>query len=64
MPYTDCGTANRAAAWDVRWNIAAIAGSSGYAKILTVSAQLKSAGNNRMVFAPVVTIRTIIGQGT
>jgi type IV pilus assembly protein PilV len=63
MPYTDCGTLNRAAAWDVRWNIQAVTNSS-FTKILTVSAQLKSAGNNRMVFAPVVTIRTIIGQGT
>jgi len=68
MPYTDCDTLGRQATYDVRWNIAAITNSDGstnaYAKRLTVSAQLKSAGNNRMVFAPVVTIRTIVGQGT
>jgi prepilin-type N-terminal cleavage/methylation domain-containing protein len=63
MPYTDCDTLGRQATYDVRWNVTAIPNST-YAKILTVSAQLKSAGNNRMVFAPVVTIRTIVGQGT
>jgi len=63
MLYTDCDTSGRQATYDVRWNIQAIANSTN-AKILTVSAQLKSAGNNRMVFAPVTTIRTIVGQGT
>jgi type IV pilus assembly protein PilV len=63
MSYTDCDTSGRQATYDVRWNVQAIANSS-YAKILTVSAQLKSAGSNRMVFAPVTTIRTIVGQGT
>lgn len=63
MPYKDCATAGRQAIYDVRWNVTAIGGSS-YAKVLTVSAQLKSAGNNRMVFAPEATIRTVIGQGT
>jgi hypothetical protein len=29
-----------------------------------VSAQLQSAGNNAMIFAPVATVRTIVGQGT
>lgn len=61
MTYKDCATGGRAAIWDVRWNIQS---PSTYAKLLTVSAQLKSAGNNRMVFAPVVTIRTVVGQGT
>ncbi len=68
MPYTDCDTNGHQATYDVRWNVAAITNSNGstnaYAKILTVSAQLKSAGNNRMIFAPVITIRTIVGQGT
>ena len=64
MLYTDCDTNGRQATYDVRWNIQAIAGSSGYVKFLTVSSQLKSAGNNRMVFAPEATLRTIVGQGT
>jgi prepilin-type N-terminal cleavage/methylation domain-containing protein len=61
MPYTDCDTLGRQAVYDVRWNIKQI---SAYANLLTVSAQLKSAGNNRMMFAPVTTIRTIVGLGT
>jgi prepilin-type N-terminal cleavage/methylation domain-containing protein len=64
MLYTDCDTGGKQAIYDVRWNIQAIAGSSGYVKILTVSAQLQSAGNNAMIFAPVATVRTIVGQGT
>lgn len=63
MLYTDCDTGGRQAIYDVRWNIQAINNSS-FVKLLTVSAQLKSAGNNRMIFAPVTTIRTIVGQGT
>jgi prepilin-type N-terminal cleavage/methylation domain-containing protein len=63
MPYTDCDTSGRQATYDVRWNIQVIP-NTGYAKILTVSSQLKSAGASRMVFAPVATIRTIVGQGT
>ena len=63
MSYTDCDTSGRQAVYDVRWNIQVVTNSS-YAKILTVSSQLKSAGNNRMVWAPVATIRTIVGQGT
>jgi prepilin-type N-terminal cleavage/methylation domain-containing protein len=61
MLYTDCDTNGHQATYDVRWNITSI---SAYANLLTVSAQLKSAGNNRMVFAPVTTIRTIVGLGT
>lgn len=64
MLYTDCGTNGRQAVYDVRWNIASIPNSNGYAKIITVSAQLRNAGTNKMVFAPVATVRTIIGQGT
>jgi len=64
MLYTDCDTNGRQAVYDVRWNVQAIANSNGYVKLLTVSAQLQNAGNNRMVFAPVATVRTIIGQGT
>ncbi|MGH9514243.1 MAG: type IV pilus modification PilV family protein [Terriglobales bacterium] len=64
MPYTDCGTANRQMTYDVRWNIKTI---STYAKLLTVSARLNSVSNGATsgaVFGPVVTIKTIVGQGT
>lgn len=64
MLYTDCDTNGHQATYDVRWNITAIANSNGWVKLLTVSAQLKSAGNNAMVFAPVATVRTIVGEGT
>lgn len=64
MLYSDCDTNGRKAIYDVRWNIQAIANSSGYVKVVTVSAQLQSAGNNRMVFAPVATLHTVVGQGT
>jgi prepilin-type N-terminal cleavage/methylation domain-containing protein len=61
MPYTDCDSNGHQATYDVRWNIQTI---STYTKLLTVAAQLKSAGKNPVVFAPVTTIRTIVGQGT
>jgi prepilin-type N-terminal cleavage/methylation domain-containing protein len=61
MSYTDCGTSGRKAVWDVRWNVKA---TSTFTKLLTVSARLKSAGTNPIMFAPVTTIRTIVGQGT
>jgi hypothetical protein len=61
MPYTDCDSNGHQATYDVRWNIQTI---STYPKLLTVAAQLKSAGKNPVVFAPVTTIRTIVGQGT
>jgi prepilin-type N-terminal cleavage/methylation domain-containing protein len=64
MLYTDCNTNGRQAIYDVRWNIAAIPNSLGFAKMVTVSAQLKHTGNNAVAFAPVATVRTIIGQGT
>lgn len=64
MLYTDCDTNGRQAVYDVRWNITAIPNSLGFAKIVTVSAQLKHTGNNAVAFAPVATVRTIIGQGT
>ena len=59
MTYQDCATANRQASYDVRWNITA---PSKYVKLLTVSSRLRSAGTSGSRFAPVVTIRTIIGQ--
>lgn len=64
MLYTNCDTNGHQAIYDVRWNVAAIPGSNGWVKTLTVSAQLRSAGRNAMVFAPVATVRTIVGQGT
>ncbi len=63
MSYADCDTLGRQAIYDVRWNIAAIPNST-YVKRLTVSAQLKAAGNNRIYFAPLTTVRTMVGQGT
>jgi len=66
MAYTDCGTANRQLTYDVRWNVKTIA-NDPYIKILTVSARLNTVTNGATsgsVFGPVVTIRTIVGQGT
>lgn len=64
MLYTNCDTNGHQAIYDVRWNVTAVANSNGWVKLLTVSAQLKSAGKNAMVFAPVATVRTIVGEGT
>lgn len=64
MAYTDCGTANRQMTYDVRWKITTI---STYAKLLTVSARLNAVTNGATtgaVFGPVVTIKTVVGQGT
>jgi prepilin-type N-terminal cleavage/methylation domain-containing protein len=66
MAYTDCGTANRQMTYDVRWNIRTIA-NNPYIKMLTVSARLNTVTNGATsgsVFGPVVTIKTIVGQGT
>lgn len=66
MPYIDCATLGRQATYDVRWNIKTIA-NDPYIKILTVSARLNTVANRATggsVFGPVVTIRTIVGQGT
>jgi prepilin-type N-terminal cleavage/methylation domain-containing protein len=67
MAYTDCGTANRQMTYDVRWQITAISAPSVYTKLLTVSARLNTVSNGATsgsVFGPVVTIRTLVGQGT
>jgi len=64
MLYTDCNTNGRQSIYDVRWNVTAVNNSLGFVKLLTVSAQLKHTGNNAVAFAPVATVRTIIGQGT
>jgi len=64
MAYTDCGTASRQMTYDVRWTITTI---NTYTKLLTVSARLNTVTNGATagaVFGPVVTIKTIVGQGT
>jgi prepilin-type N-terminal cleavage/methylation domain-containing protein len=61
MPYTDCATQGRQAIYDVRWNVQQISNS---AKLLTVSARLRGVGRSGLVYAPIVTIRTIVGLGT
>jgi prepilin-type N-terminal cleavage/methylation domain-containing protein len=61
MTYADCATAGRQAIYDVRWNIKTL---TAYTKLLTISARLKTGGNSGTLFAPVVTIRTVVGQGT
>lgn len=66
MAYTDCGTANRQMTYDVRWNIRTIT-NNPYVKLLTVSARLNTVSNGATagaVFGPVVTIKTVVGQGT
>jgi Tfp pilus assembly protein PilV len=69
MAYTDCGTANRQMTYDVRWTIQSLSvtPSDPYVKLLTVSARLNTVTNGATsgsVFGPVVTIKTIVGQGT
>ncbi|HWS18860.1 MAG TPA: hypothetical protein VN223_12625, partial [Candidatus Elarobacter sp.] len=61
MAFTDCGTSQRQATYDVRWNVQII---STYVKLITVSAKLRGAGNDLKVFSPPVTIRSMAGQGT
>ncbi|MCU1254214.1 MAG: hypothetical protein JWM83_513 [Candidatus Angelobacter sp.] len=61
MAFTDCGTSQRQATYDIRWNIKTI---SQYVKLVTVSAKLRGAGNDLKMFAPPVTIRSMVGQGT
>lgn len=64
MAYTDCGSANRQLTYDVRWKIVTL---TTYTKLLTVSARLTSVTTGTTsgsVFGPVVTINTVIGQGT
>jgi len=60
MLYTACGTNGRQSVYDVRWNIQT---PSAYVELIVVSARLKGSGNNPVLFAPTVTIRSMIGQG-
>lgn len=59
MLYTTCGTAGRVSTYDVRWNIQT---PSAYVKLVTVSAQLRSAGTNPILFSLPVTIRSMVGN--
>jgi Tfp pilus assembly protein PilV len=58
MSYTSCGTNNRQSIYDVRWNIQT---PSSYVKLVTVSARLKGAGTNQILFSLPVTIRSMVG---
>jgi hypothetical protein len=58
MSYTSCGTAGRQSTYDVRWNIQT---PSNYVKLVTVSARLKGAGTNAILFSLPVTIRSMAG---
>jgi prepilin-type N-terminal cleavage/methylation domain-containing protein len=58
MSYTSCGTNNRQSIYDVRWNIQT---PSTYVKLVTVSARLKGAGTNQILFSLPVTIRSMVG---
>ena len=58
MSYTSCGTSGRQSTYDVRWNIQT---PSSYVKLVTVSARLKGAGTNAILFSLPVTIRSMVG---
>jgi len=58
MSYTSCGTSGRQSTYDVRWNVQT---PSGYVKLVTVSARLKGAGTNAILFSLPVTIRSMVG---
>jgi hypothetical protein len=58
MLYTTCGTSGRQSLYDVRWNIQT---PSTYVKLITVSAKLRGAGNNPILFSFPVTIRSMAG---
>ena len=58
MDYVTCGTAGRQSRYDVRWNIQT---PSNFVSLVTVSARLKGAGSNAILFSLPVTIRTMVG---
>jgi len=58
MSYTSCGTSGRQSTYDVRWNIQT---PSSYVSLVTVSARLKGAGSNAILFSLPVTIRSMVG---
>jgi Tfp pilus assembly protein PilV len=59
MSYTSCGTAGRQSTYDVRWNLQT---PSNNVKLITVSARLKGAGTNAILFSLPVTIRSMGGN--
>jgi prepilin-type N-terminal cleavage/methylation domain-containing protein len=60
MIYVTCGTQQRQAGYDVRWNIRT---PTPYTKLVTVSVKLTGSGTDRRVFSLPVTIRSVAGQG-
>ena len=61
MNYTACGTSGRQMTYDVRWTVQQ---TTPYVKFITVTTRLLNAGNDLKIYSPVVTIRTMVGQGT
>jgi Tfp pilus assembly protein PilV len=59
MSFTSCGTSGRQSTYDVRWNLQT---PSSYVKLVTVSARLKGAGSNAILFSLPVTIRSMAGN--
>jgi Tfp pilus assembly protein PilV len=59
MSYTSCGTSGRQSTYDVRWNLQT---PSSYVKLVTVSARMKGAGTNAILFSLPVTIRSMAGN--
>jgi hypothetical protein len=58
MLYKTCATLVGQATYDIRWNIQT---PSTYVKLVTVSAQLKGSGTNRIMYSVPVTIRSMVG---
>ena len=61
MNYTTCGSNGLPMVYDVRWNIK---DPSGFVKLITVSARLKSTTGNAQMYSLPVTIRSMAGQGS
>jgi Tfp pilus assembly protein PilV len=59
MSFTSCGTSGRQSTYDVRWNLQT---PSSYVKLVTVSARMKGAGANAILFSLPVTIRSMAGN--
>lgn len=61
MNYTACGTSGRQMVYDVRWTIQQ---TTPYVKFVVVTTKMQGAGADLKMFSPVVTIRSLVGQGT
>jgi Tfp pilus assembly protein PilV len=59
MSYKSCGSSGRQSTYDVRWNLQT---PSNNVKLITVSARLKGAGSNQILFSLPVTIRSMAGN--